>query len=701
MEEHASERHDFWDDISEQLCDTLIKEPVSYDPDCLERILAQAERDALPIAYEPSLEQAAEDREYTSQIHFNSIGFTDNLTTDLAATVSSEADLNLSKIPKSAIENTEDRQRIANDHEALLRSRFTPTNLQSVTHSSSRTITPGLFLDASPMLTRKYLNDSSPTPAAAAAMEDITLGSSPPTQTASNATKPLKRKLSFGMPVLRGEDQVKMPPPKLRKISPTVEDQVIAQFINAETFDNSRAEVTFKDITRTSAISTSRKNEVPKTPVLLQTPGLPPSPVVIQDDTGDSYPTCRNGLFAEIPMYHLRSLRKTVDPDFQDDHYWGDHMYFSEEPVCSQYLPTEASKLHSLDWRIIFHALDDAAENRVPLPDTHTKPEMSDEQLHKLWLSFKGVDKEKAIHQAQMPRDWTVAQMSEAGIAWTDIRATYNRDALEFTTTSSQDICTDQEFRLFCSSAQFVDGRAAVMPKDLALRDTSSVLKYARMPKLRPLVQHPQQLFHQHSIPENAALLRHDNSMPPYPSSSATPVASQPLSQVHLQDPSDKNQTTVPVQDMAKMLNRAFYDLKDFLRLPRQMLLGLRVQWSQVRIRQHVSQGLPASTTAPNASQLWDFFRTRVLRDTAAKTQRAGGEAQASMVRNAFLEQPGTPAFNGPAQLQSHTSIPGTPGSRQTSEAGNMMVAVTSLGSPFLTPRRISENIDPQLLSLG
>ena len=68
MEEHASERHDFWDDISEQLCDTLIKEPVSYDPDCLERILAQTERDALPIAYEPSLEQAAEDREYTSQI---------------------------------------------------------------------------------------------------------------------------------------------------------------------------------------------------------------------------------------------------------------------------------------------------------------------------------------------------------------------------------------------------------------------------------------------------------------------------------------------------------------------------------------------------------------------------------------------------------------------------------------------------------
>ena len=712
MEKRAPRRHDFWDDLTDQICATIIKESISYDPDCLERMFAQAEQDGQPIANEPSLEQVAEDKEYAESVEIvynlqsrpRPIGSTENSTTEMAATPSGEADLKLSKTPTSSIENTEDGQRAASDLEVLLRSNFTPTHLQSLTHSSSRNITPGLFPDASPMPTRKYLNDSSPTPAAAAAMEAIRLTSSPTTQTASNATKSLRRKLSFGVSEFGGEDQVKMPPPKLRKTSPTVEDLVITKRGNAEPYNNPRAGVTFKDITPDSTIIPSRNDEVPKTPMLMEV-GFPPSPAVIEDDTSDSYPTCLNGLFEEIPSFQLRCLRKTVDPDLQDDRYWGDRLYFSEEPVCSQYFSTEASRLHSMDWRIIFHALDNAAEKRVPLPDTHTKPHMSDEHLHRLWLSFKGVDKEKATHQAQMPRDWTVAQMAKAGIAWTEIRATYDRDALEFATTSSQDICADQEFRSFCSLAQFDDGRAAAMPKGMALRDSISVLKYTRMPKSRPPIQHPQQLLHQHSIPEIAALLRHDNSMPSYPSKLSTPATSQSPSQVHLQDTSNKNQATVPAQNTAKRINRAFQDIRVFLMLPQEILLGLRVQWLQIRTQQHVSQGLPVPTTAATVSQLWQFFRARVQHDIAAKTQREARErieAQKSMVQNSFVEQPGTPVLSGPVQSQSHTSVPRTSVAHQAVEAENMMVAVTSLGSPYMTPRKVSDsNIDPQLLSLG
>ena len=250
-----------------------------------------------------------------SESHANMTDFTEESSEDMTVDLPAQTDLNLLNLVSSSTQVLDDRRRIASDPEPP---RFTPNRLPIMTQSSSRKITPGKFPNAPTRMAREYLNGS-PTPAVATTTKDCEPASSPTTPTTNTDVKSPKRKLSFGMPVFGGDDEVRMPPPKLRKASPAGEDQLFSYFINADAVAKTSVEITFKDIRDTSQAYTPSNNEVPKTPMLVEF-GLPSSPVVIRDDT-ESYPVCTDGFFRAIPVHHLKSLRKTVDPTFQDDRY--------------------------------------------------------------------------------------------------------------------------------------------------------------------------------------------------------------------------------------------------------------------------------------------------------------------------------------------------------------------------------------------
>jgi hypothetical protein len=711
MEAHSLLQHDFWEEVTDQFCATIAKEHVIYDSDCLGRTFAEAEWEGQPLRKEPYLAQAAKDMDHvklarlgsTSDCHAKVTDFTEESSEDMTVDLPAQTDLNLLNLVSSSAQVSEGRRRIANDPQPP---RFTPTRLPIMTQSSSRTITPGKLTTAPKRMAREYLNGS-PTPAVSTTIKGCEPASSPTTPTTKTDIKSPKRKLSFGMPVFGGDDEVRMPPPKLRKTSPAGEDQLFSHFINADAVAKTSVEITFRDIRDTSQAYTRSNNEVPKTPMLVEF-GLPSSPVVIRDDA-ESYPVCTDGFFRAISVHNLKSLRKTVDPTFQDDHYWGDSLYFSEEPVPSLYAETDTSRLHSLDWRIIFHALDNDAERRVPLPDITTMPRMSNDHLNEILLKFTGDDKEKAITQATMPRDWTKAQISEAGMKWTELRGTYYRDPPEFTTRSSQDVCADHEFRLFCNLAQFVEGRPAVLSKG-----TLACLKYARLANMR-------------RRPQTAAFLRQRTELVPNHSNLASPAPlpnetidendlAYPLGSSALGRPQDSmpalsqhaqtmSQVPTVIQHNTSLVSRAFQDINVFItEVPRANLLEMQRQYLQARAQHYMQQNWAILTNPPTPGQLWTFFRQRTHANSVARWQQAekeaaaSAEAQASMLRNSFVGQPDTPISTRSVQLQYH--VPTTPGSRGgLTGNGTGDMAINPLGSPFRTPARMrSDSIDPRLL---
>lgn len=737
MEVQSGSQDDFWEEVTDQLCAIIAEELIVYDPDCLSRKLAEAERDGPPLSREPSFGQAAEEVEFAKPInltltrnrHANVIdvgkGSGEGMTIDPRA----EADLSPLKLTSSS-NQVSDIQHNASDSEPP---HNTPTRIPALIYSSSRTMTPSKSLDPPKSMAREDLNGS-PTPAAATIIEDHDMLSSPTLPSADTVAKSPKRRLTFGMPVFESEDEVRMPPPKLRKASPTVEDQTFWAFVNADAVANTSVEIKFRDIRQTSTASSPIENEVPKTPMLVEF-GLPASPVINITGLEESYPACVDGEFADVPVHHLKSLRKTVDPTFRDDRYWADSLYFCEEPRLSIFCGTEESKVHSSDWRIIFHALDNNADRRIPLPDTTTARRIGDEQANEILSRFRGDEEEKGVVQARMLREWTKTQMAEAGLQWTQERYACRPDPPEFTTRSSQDVCTDTEFRLFCSSAQFVEGRPGVMPKGLALRQTFGVLKYARLPnnRLRPqfggLQRQPTELAPQQAVFAYPTPLINDGIMlggnqaaQPLKSAprSYQPVlsipaqtrqilqtidpflimqAAQALPPIHMMNPAQAAQPdhiTHPTQtqnplppppqnNTAPLIARAFQDVRIFVSLPRNYLLHIHEQFLQARASQCIQQSRPIPRDLPTANQLWLFFRQCCQMNAARQMQaRAGAEAQESMLRNSFV---GTPA----GQLQAHMPVPRTPG------RGN--VGVTSLGSPFRTPARGGrEGIDPRLL---
>lgn len=715
----------FWEDITDQLCETIAGKPVNCDTDWLGPALDESKRGGLPIQEKLTLGQVVENKEYVKrfgvgsalEIHSQATEFTEDLDKDVSVSPLAEAGLNILNLISRSTQGPEGRQHVTGDGEAFTEYRFTPTSQRKRMPPTSGTVTTGMAPDAPTSRIWEYLSDSSPTPAVVITHEASGDVSSPTTPTINTNVKSLKRKLSFGMPVLGGGDQVKVPPPKLRRASPTIEDQTFSQYINADAVASPNGEVAFKDIPGPSTKDIPNDKETPKTPVPVEF-SLPSSPEIIKDDNNESYPRCYDGLGVKIPLHHLKSLRKAVDPTFQNHEYWGDSLYFSEEPVYSNYCDrSEAYGLHSWDWRIIFHALDNDAEDRIPLADTSTKPRMSDEQLHKILLSFNGAGQEKSILQAQMQRDWTTIQMAAAGLQWTENRGSYNCDPPEFTTRSSQDICADRDFRIFCTSARFVDGRGAVMPTGLTLRDTPAVLRYARLPKtLCPsrvggLNQPERKPVPQLPIPANPALLCHDamlfeSSTLSYGTTPPARAGPQDLPQASSQHHQETDQIAIPVQNTMPLVHRIFHDVGVFVNLPLENLLRIQRQWLQARAQQYTSRGLPIPKTLPNALQMWHFFRqivqTRVTtarRQQAAKETAASEEGQASTLRNSFAGQPGTPMSSRPLQLQSH--MPRTPGSHghlQINDSGNIVACATPLGSPFLTPGRVrNDKIDPRL----
>jgi hypothetical protein len=714
----------FWDEITDQLCMIIAEAPVTHASDCLDRTFAIAEREDQPLPTEPSLEQAAEEAEYAKLVELKTSADCHADVTDVKRESRedrrfdppAEENLNFLDLDSSATQVL-DAQQIAGDSKP---SELTPTWMPATKRSSSRTVTPGEFPEAPMSVIRKNPNGS-PTPAVATAVADHDMMSSPVSLADIEAKSP-KRKLSFGMPEFGDEHEVRMPPPKLRKASPTLDDQVFWSFVNTDAVAMPIAEMIFKDIQQPSTADHSPDNDVPKTPMLVEF-SIPPSPAVIIDGFEDFYSTFRDGDLTKIPMHILNSVRKILDPTSQDDRYWADGLYFCDTPAPSLFCESQESKMHSLDWRIIFHALDNDADRRIPLPDTTTRPQTSDGQLNKIWRIFRGDDTQEATVQAKLLRLWTMDQMSESGLKWTEVRGNYSREPPEYTPRTSQDICNDHYFRIFCCLANFLGGRPAIMPRGPALRNTFGVLKYARLANDRPrpylggLPQPQLELLPQQAVPTGLSPLFNDNialednhrnhpSRPPTPA--PTPASPHLIPSARL----------LPAQPRLiprnNFVNRAFSDLHVFCSLPHPTLLKWQQQYMYDQAQMFLRRNLPSSRVPPTTLQLWGYFRQRISANTrareiqVARVAQAGAEAQASMLRNQFVGLPVqgkgravqanvslVPIPGRDLQLASHMP-PMTPGARGVGR-GNL--AVTALGSPFRTPARgRSDCIDPRLL---
>lgn len=623
---------------------------------------------------------------------------------------------------------------------------FTPVTDQMINPTSSATAT-GAPPTISNINMLKSLNAASPTPATNENLEEDKESASPSSQNLEVESK-VRRKLSFGIDLGHGERF--MPPPKARRPSPSSGDDLFAQFIDLAACTPVATEVLFRDIPAspsedqpTSSSNNDQYDRLPpsKTPILTEFES-PFSPVVIRDDTNNSYPTCYDGMGMSIPLHHLESLRKAVDPEFSNEE-WANGIYFSDKPVYSSYSNRpEIYGFQSKDWNIIFHALDNGSDRQFPLPNTKTQSRFTDEQVYRIVYGLTPADQHKTKMIAVRQKHWTQRSMNRPGLMWSEVRGRYYPEGPEYAITSTEKICASPQFKTFCQSASFVEGRSLAKPN---LEDARAVLRHARLPKSvhkRPRIHVINQQVSQALqplVPANAALLRHtatpsDVPEQPYPWTASAPASSHDLAQ----QPADQviqpmpqgvpqgvpHQVQQVVQAIPLILTNqtmqlnAYNNYNVFCSLPALFLHGYHTQYIQVRELYFNRQGLPVPNHPTNWQELWQFYRQQMeAQRTAAQRRRMPTQtgiipgvpppqvlvARDAAIRPVRLQNPqapdaGSSLSSGLVQVQSHMSTAplGIGENRQANGSERMMASATELGSPFLTPRptRSDEKLD-------
>ena len=674
MAVHSHTPDSFWKEVTKQLCATILQDPSNYSTNWLTRALDTEDEANQQIKPVPPPGRFVDGIEYANQLI---IGWdAEKLTAEVHIShLTSSEDMSerlISPSPLTPLTPMIEKATIA------------PTSDSPIIHPSNDNIEK-----------LKSSNAASPTPAPDLASGISERATSPSTQS-SDITSKAKRKLTFGMPGFGNETRLKMLPP--RRPQPSDEEETFSQIINIDAFAPSESEITFKDIGNPLREDLQPNKEIPKPPVLLRFES-PLLPVLIGDKAVKSYPKCCDGQFTAIPLFHLEALRKMVDPAFQNDH-WGDGLYFSDGLVHSHYYNRSAFfEFERRDWSIVFHSLDVGADHRVPLPDTTTSPHLSVDQIRKIlsdWSIWPTTNSQKSIREAEKRHQWTVAQTYKPGTQWSEVRGKYYLEPSEFESRFNQDICASPDFKVFCSSARFFDGRPVFQPN---LSDTRSVLKYARQKALRnldrgeidPLQAQTVHTSQDHLPATLLAPLENRAAVEPRNLVNATSLRAVATLQQVPQQLHQSSQVIYPDQ-FTQLVNNAYEEIRIFITLPRESLLEVHRAFFQARAHHFTGLGQPAPNTNPSVLELWNFFRSQIQ-------ARAAAAAQASISHGFLPVQYRTPVSNRPFQLQSH--VPTTPSNQDTVRSNtqrHMIPAATPLGSPFLTPGRPrNNNIDPRL----